>query len=327
MKHLRLVLTVIITVASVSQVFSAVKIAAASGRWEQAATWTGGVLPGCGDSIVIGSGKTVEISTVLDFAACSQAMKLNITGVLTFQTGKKLKLPCSSFIKINSGGSITGGGGEGSSNLIDICNTTVWTTSMGNLSGPYTLQLNPLPAQLVDFSATNEGSIIVLNWVTSSELNNDYFTVEKSRNGVDFEELGQFDGAGTSTNINSYKVYDIIPFEGTQFYRLRQTDFDGKNSTSRTIGIKWSKGVECNIYPNPTKGELFANLDPKITGQSGQLLVNNTDGKLLLSKEIQIQNSGYGLKLLQSNELLKPGSYLVTLNFKGKVYTQYIVSR
>lgn len=327
MKTLRLFLTVICFATMNVQLHAAVCIVVSSGKWDQTATWSGGVLPSCGDSIVIGEGKIVEISEMVEFMKCSIPAKLNISGKLVFQSDKKLNLPCKSVVQLNTGGSISTDNSNFKSSRISICNAVVWNDGMGTLSGPLALQLNPAPAQVVDFTANPEGSIVVLNWVTSSELNNDFFTVEKSRNGIDFEELGQFDAAGTSTNINSYKVYDIIPFDGLQFYRLRQTDFENQAVVSRTIAVKWSKGTECSIYPNPTKGELSANLDTKKTGKKGQLLVNNADGKLLLSKEIQFESSGYGVKLLQEEELLKPGNYLVTLNFNDKSFSQYVVSR
>jgi hypothetical protein len=254
-------------------------------------------------------------------------MIVSVSGTLTFQTGKKLKLPCNSHITLSSTGAITGGGGGGSSNLIDICSVTVWTVSMGNLSGPLVLQLNPLPVELAHFSARTEGEIIVLNWLTFSELNNDYYVVEKSKNGIEYKELGVIDGAGTSSNINAYKMIDIIPYHGIQYYRLKQVDFDGKSVTSELIAVKWQKGTECSIYPNPGKGELFANIDPSYDKQKGKLIINNTDGKLVLSKDIQVNGSFYGIKLLQNQEYLKPGSYLVTLTFRDKSFSQYIVSK
>jgi hypothetical protein len=235
-------------------------------------------------------------------------------------------LPCGSLINLNSGGSITSGGGGGNSNLIDICGTTVWATSMGNLSGPLVLTLTPLPVELIHFSARAEGGSVIITWITSAQLNNDYFIIEKSTDGIAFEELGKMDGAGTSTAMNSYKMIDIIPVNGIQYYRLKQYDFDGKSTTSNIIATKFTRGVECNIYPNPSRGELFANIDPSFSGKKGHLIINNTEGKVVLSKDVIIE-SVYGFKLIQDTELLKPGSYLVSLNFKNKSFSQYIISK
>lgn len=306
---------------------SATRTALSSGRWEQASRWSGGQLPACGDSVVINAGISVEISSILDFSLCSGPLHLKIKGTLTFQTGKKLRLPCNSSVTIESGGLISGGGGGGNSNLIDICNVTVWNAAQGNLPGPAVLQVNPLPIELAYFSVRPESDGITLSWITLSELNNSHYVIEKGKDGLHFDELTTVPGAGTTTHLSSYLVTDKNPFEGLQYYRLRQVDQDGKSTLSSTLAVKWNSLHVFQIYPNPSTGELFANLDPQLVGQTGKLIINRADGKLLMLRDIRIENTSYGVKLLKNREYLKPGSYMVSLNFKDQNYSQIVVAR
>lgn len=310
-----------------STVDSATRTALSSGRWEQASRWSGGQIPACGDSVVINAGITVEITSIIDFSLCNAPVHLKIRGTLTFQTGKKLRLPCSSSVTIETGGLISGGGGGGNSNLIDICNVTVWNAAQGNLPGPVVLQLNPLPVELAYFSVRPESDGITLSWITLSELNNSHYVIEKGKDGVHFDELTTVSGAGTTTHLSSYLVTDKNPFEGLQYYRLRQVDFDGKSTLSSTLAVRWNSLHVFQIFPNPTTGDLFANLDPQLVGQTGKLIINRADGKLLLVRDIRIENSSYGVKLLKGREFLKPGSYMVSLNFKDHNYSQIVVTR
>jgi hypothetical protein len=327
MKNLSKVLWFLLLLTAHETVLSATRTALSSGRWEQSSRWSGGQLPACGDSIVINSGITVEVTSLLDFSLCNAPLHLKIKGTLTFQTGKKLRLPCNSSVTIETGGLISGGGGGGNSNLIDICNVTVWNAAQGNLPGPVVLQLNPLPIDLAYFSVRPESDGITLSWITLSEINNSHYVIEKGKDGVHFEELTTVPGAGTTTHLSSYLVTDKNPFEGLQYYRLRQVDIDGKSTLSSTLAVKWNSLHVFQIYPNPSTGELFANIDPQLIGQTGKLIINRSDGKLHMLRDIKVETTSYGVKLLKNREFLKPGSYMISLNFKNHNYSQMVIAK
>lgn len=86
---------------------------------------------------------------------------------------------------------------------------------------------NTLPVELLSFTGKNVNGNNVLEWQTSSETNNDYFTVEKSTDGITFFPIARIDGAGNSTQINDYSFTDENSAALT-YYRLRQTDFNGR---------------------------------------------------------------------------------------------------
>jgi Secretion system C-terminal sorting domain len=109
----------------------------------------------------------------------------------------------------------------------------------------------PLPIELIEFTAVPEKSTVNLNWSTASELKNDYFTVERGLNGVDFEPIAQVNGAGTSTSVHYYSMVDSSPIEGWSYYRLKQTDFDGSNDYSDVVAVQFKEELDVSLYPNP----------------------------------------------------------------------------
>jgi len=106
---------------------------------------------------------------------------------------------------------------------------------------PFTLgsssSTNVLPIELVSFYGEKKDNRNILSWTTASEINNAYFTIEKSYNGFDFEWVGTQDGSSPSTQIINYNLTDFNILKTINYYRLKQTDFDGKFEYSNTISI------------------------------------------------------------------------------------------
>jgi hypothetical protein len=135
----------------------------------------------------------------------------------------------------------------------------VQRTGMNGFSVFGTAQsVQPLPVEIVTFNGNAEPDYNHLKWVTATETGNDYFTVERSTDGVTFVELGRVDGAGNSTQLLNYFFNDMNPFEGTNYYRLKQTDFNGHYTYSSMISLDFHRGNMSvnNIHPNPTNGEV-----------------------------------------------------------------------
>ena len=117
-----------------------------------------------------------------------------------------------------------------------------------------------LPVELVHFSAIAENNKrVLLNWQTASELNNDYFSVERSVNINQWEELMQVQGALNSSILQTYEVVDEAPYKGTSYYRLKQFDLDGKFSYSpiESVHISNLKSNGIRIFPNPFKDQIW----------------------------------------------------------------------
>lgn len=115
--------------------------------------------------------------------------------------------------------------------------------------------MSSLPVELLRFNVSKTAESVICNWETASELNSDYFIIERSSNGIDFEPIGQMDGAGTSTQMHTYTLYDSSPIDhGVSYYRLAQTDFDGTTTYSETKSINFSATTTVTIVPNPSTG-------------------------------------------------------------------------
>ena len=114
----------------------------------------------------------------------------------------------------------------------------------------------PLPVELISFDAREDGAAMkaIIEWITASEMNNDYFIVEHSTNGLDWEDAIFQDGAGNSSSVLKYEVVHDEPVKGANYYKLRQVDFDGTESYSqiRLVQIKGSTEPVLEIFPNPS---------------------------------------------------------------------------
>ncbi len=119
----------------------------------------------------------------------------------------------------------------------------------------YTKITSPLPIELLSFTGKNTWKGNILDWQTASEINNSYFTLERSTDAKSFEAIARIEGAGNSTETRSYSYLDRAAFPGVNYYRLKQTDFDGAFSYSNIIALRTteSKGL-FTIYPNPNHG-------------------------------------------------------------------------
>jgi hypothetical protein len=107
-----------------------------------------------------------------------------------------------------------------------------------------------LPVELVSFKAETNISSVILKWITYTEVNNDFFEIEKSPDGISFMRIGFVKGNGNSTREISYSFIDESPQEGKSFYRLKQNDFNGATFYSDVITVNFKKELSGEFYPN-----------------------------------------------------------------------------
>ncbi|HMT29897.1 MAG TPA: T9SS type A sorting domain-containing protein, partial [Bacteroidia bacterium] len=136
---------------------------------------------------------------------------------------------------------------------------------------------NPLPIELLYFNAKRNHEVVDLKWVTETEINNDYFTVERSDDGTHFSKIMIVDGAGNSTSPLSYFAKDEHPLTGNSYYRLKQTDFNGSTTLSKIIKINFSTATNCQLYPNPVKNNLTITSSEQIS----KLIIYDVAGRQL----------------------------------------------
>lgn len=114
-----------------------------------------------------------------------------------------------------------------------------------------------LPVELVKFDVVEENNAIRISWTTASEINNDYFTIERSNDAINWIEIEKTDGNGNSTQYLNYSITDLFPLSGTSYYRLKQTDFDGKTSVFPPKSIHYDAAKDFDVFPNPAKEKLI----------------------------------------------------------------------
>ncbi|MES2556622.1 MAG: GEVED domain-containing protein [Bacteroidota bacterium] len=113
---------------------------------------------------------------------------------------------------------------------------------------------SPLSVELISFTANKNEAAVVLNWKTAAEIDNDYYTVERSGDINSWEVVGTVDGAGTSNEILNYALVDQKPLPGLSYYRLKQTDFGGVSRYSQIESVEFFSGLSFQLFPNPTTG-------------------------------------------------------------------------
>jgi hypothetical protein len=149
--------------------------------------------------------------------------------------------------------------------------------------------LCPLPIELLSFEGNYNGSIVELTWKTVSEKDNDYFTIERSSDGVVYQDVGRVKGAGNSTTLLSYKTVDSQPFQGVNYYRLKQTDFDGtfKYSTNISVAVV-SMSKTLKVYPNPAASNIGVSFIAPSQGE-GTIQIVDHIGKVVYNNQIVLK--------------------------------------
>jgi fibronectin-binding autotransporter adhesin len=141
--------------------------------------------------------------------------------------------------------------------------------------------INALPIELSAFAASVTPAGVALEWKTLSELNNDYFEVQRSADGLEFMKIGEVPGHGTSRVPVSYSFDDPHPLVGRSYYRLKQVDFDGVFSYSKIVSVfnESAEGNRFTVYPVPiNRGEtlsLSIKDDVQVLDQMGNIVLTD----------------------------------------------------
>lgn len=211
-------------------------------------------------------------------------------------------------------------------NSVDFFNNTsvdyVYFT-LGN-SNP----LLPLPIEMLYFNASLQSNykIIDLDWATATELNNAGFTVERAHTNLTFEPLTRVQGMGTSNTTHHYHTIDVDPKPGINYYRLKQSDYDGTCTYSDVKSVfvpNRNTGDELYIFPNPnTSYILNIRLPSDIEKQIKTVSIRSLDGKLIYSR---IHSEKQNVLKIQLDDALPKGIYVITVKTDRFVDSQKLV--
>lgn len=193
-----------------------------------------------------------------------------------------------------------------------------------------TVALNYLPVSFLDFAAkpNDSGDKVDLSWITSSETNNHYFSVERSGDGENFVTILTKNGAGNSSQIMYYTDVDESPLPGTSYYRLKQTDYDGKQSYSKMISvfIDDRKNFSVTLYPNPATMHNEINLKfSELPVGDVTLMVFNQLGQVIFNEKVNTSIITNNEILLSGLLNISPGNYSVTIMNYGYTSTKKLI--
>ncbi len=249
---------------------------------------------------------------------------------------------------ITVNGNFTGGNGStivGAGSLSTTGTTT--TSGSATLFGSSGTCINcttsggsPLPIELVSFEAHLDVDQVQLKWVTASESNNSYFTIERSLDGRNFEEVLRVEGAIESTQTIEYYDVDYNPAVGISYYRLKQTDIDGSFSYSGIVPVEYTgsenpgTGIfgdvegDINVWPNPSKGE-HVNVELSGYDKADDVLVVVRDitGKEYYSRVLVTDMNGHIVSAIDPTNKLAAGTYLITASDKNHMYSKQLIVR
>jgi hypothetical protein len=186
------------------------------------------------------------------------------------------------------------------------------------------LSATPLPVELISFDAFYEEGHVTIRWATETEWNSDYYTVQRTINGEQFDEVAVLPAAGNSISEKTYQVIDSKPRAGKSYYRLKQTDLDGTYTYSKLVSVIAPEFLTRIPYPNPAEGTSFSvRFNQSDLGMPVSVQVQDLKGLSLVEhaspalSDTQVQ--------VVWNQRLTPGVYIVTIRVGTEVNRQKLV--
>lgn len=235
---------------------------------------------------------------------------LSVTGVVCMTVAGLVIGPLTNFTTGNDYGGVSWTvNSTGSYTNVILLNTGAqsgWVSAC-----PTAITAAPLPIELVSLNGMCAGKNIHLKWQTASEKNNSYFTIERSFNTEDWEEIGKVPGAGNSNQLMKYEFTDVNTIKGNVYYRLKQTDVDGRFKLSELIAVESCKGVvDVMVYPNPAKDIVNVKCASAITLEIYNMLGEKLSEEKLTAGTNQIDisvfsNGTYFFKLSNTDATLQ----------------------
>jgi hypothetical protein len=306
---------------SIKIINAATLTATNDGLWTAGTTWSAGRAPASGDVIIIPNHKEVTISGVN--ATLYTNMQITVNGELGFDSNQKLRLDSRGIVAISSTGELDGEAGS----KIEINGTVVWFG--GELEGPKTFPTSALPIELINFTAKSNGKNTVLNWSTASEINNNFFTIEKTIDGTNFENAEIIPSKsynGTSASVLNYSCVDNNSNSGVSYYRLKQTDFDGRTTYSEIVKSDNSNAVNFvnNMFPNPNNGSTVNLTINAAKGEEATIVINDIAGRVCYSNALETEE-GTNIYSMDIDQKLVTGVYMITVNTRKSNYSNRLI--
>jgi len=201
--------------------------------------------------------------------------------------------------------------------LTDVFAATKMCTTLENFSGGFVGSWNSsLPIELLSFNAIFNGKTTDISWQTEVETNNNYFTIERSNDGVNFNMLGIVASKalnGNSTGALSYTLSDSNKVPGIYYYRLKQTNFDFKYTYLKVVSVTVTKGADFSFDPalNPNDRSLVDILITAPNEGMATLKIYDMAGNRLHIEDVQVREGEENQFEMHLKDRLENGTYIV----------------
>ena len=217
---------------------------------------------------------------------------------------------------------VTNNGTVDVGDIDDFTDVTVLENGTINHSGG-----SILPVELISFTAEVTLQTVKLAWTTATEINNDYFEVQRADSNLVFSTIATVEGNGNTSGIIDYTFQDRFPMPGPNYYRLKQVDFDGENEIHETVFAHVSSAASnsnLRLFPNPVMGnEFIVRSNQTKTQSSATIRLLDLKGNIILSRNLDPLTTGWVIK--DFRQQLTSGTYLVEFNTDSYRETTRIV--
>ena len=180
--------------------------------------------------------------------------------------------------------------------------------------GTTTIICSSLPIELLSFTGTAHTDYNILNWTTATETNNDFFSIERSIDGIQWNVLGTVPGAGNSTSLKNYSYADERPLYGVNYYRLKQTDYNGAYEYSQIIALTSIADNKISAYPNPLTTELNVVIVSDVQKEA-EIHIVDILGREVVAKVVNIDPGRNQVVIDMSS--VPNGTYFVTVSVEA----------
>jgi hypothetical protein len=178
---------------------------------------------------------------------------------------------------------------------------------------------------LSSFTARPLSDHVQVNWLTVNAIDNNFFTIERSADFVNFESINRINGSVKQSAILSYQIDDFAPFMGVSYYRLKLTDFDGKHTYSDIESVVFATPVNLQLLRNATSGNYILNFKTvKEKEDNYTVEISNALGESVY-KEIL---TGFTGNYNREFDLLRYGktAYLITISSSTEKIVKRVVA-
>ncbi|HMT30176.1 MAG TPA: T9SS type A sorting domain-containing protein, partial [Bacteroidia bacterium] len=186
--------------------------------------------------------------------------------------------------------------------------------------------LNPLPVELLDFSAVCDKEDLKISWTTASEINNDFFTVERSADGIEFEPIANLKGAGNSNSNITYSIIDITPLQELNYYRLKQTDIDGSFKYSDIISkTSCNSDQPVHIYTYVESNRDIQLVMETNAAETATVTVTDLSGRVVYHHAVKV-GDGFNQFTVPAQSFSQ-GMYMISLKGELNSYSDKVIIR